>query len=340
MRIVHYGNRADGGGGIASVIRRHVSRAGLRADIVAVPTFDQDASKLSRKYVPYVTALFELIREPHWSVVHVHLSQRASIVREGFIAVLAWLMGHRVVVTLHGSGLLTAGLLTRVALKVVFRACMVVHGFSERYVDALGVPRQKWIMIPNDVVVPVRVVEKNRSARRLVLFAGEVGERKGIDQLLDAWQLIRKINPDCELIIAGPVSSRGREILEGHTDTLGWIWVGELPHSALISYYERVEIVVQPSRAEAFPMTVCEALAHGCAVVGTNVGGLGELLHASGQVVADNDPESLCRAVCDLLYDVDLIDSVSSCGRAYAVSSLSSDAVDDRWRMVYCIGDR
>ena len=69
-----------------------------------------------------------------------------------------------------------------------------------------------------------------------------------------------------------------------------WIHLGFLDtETAQVAAYSAMDVFVIPSRAEAFGLTALEAAACGATIVGTNVGGIPEVLHNGGCGV-------LCRA--------------------------------------------
>jgi glycosyltransferase involved in cell wall biosynthesis len=69
-------------------------------------------------------------------------------------------------------------------------------------------------------------------------------------------------------------------------------FVGQQSHQALQGYYDRIDILLMPSRSEGFGLTAIEGMARGCIVVAANIGGLPEvvidkevgLLHHPGDV--------------------------------------------------------
>jgi glycosyltransferase involved in cell wall biosynthesis len=60
-------------------------------------------------------------------------------------------------------------------------------------------------------------------------------------------------------------------------------------------------IAVLPSREEAFPMFLVEAMAHGCAIVATDVGGVRELMGDAGVLVPADDADALGAALAGLI---------------------------------------
>src|SRR5256714_14537290 len=75
--------------------------------------------------------------------------------------------------------------------------------------------------------------------------------------------------------------------------------LGFVPHDELQRLYARAAVVACPSRREGFGVACLEAMAHGRAVVATDVGGLRDLVvdGVTGLVVPPRDPGALRDAL-------------------------------------------
>ena len=96
-----------------------------------------------------------------------------------------------------------------------------------------------------------------------------------MDILLEAWD---ELGDECRsdpwrLVIAGPCVEDPQLKSNGNVDFLGAV-----EHSRVLDLLGKASIAMLPSRAEALPMFVLEAMAAGCAVVATDVGGIQQLL--------------------------------------------------------------
>jgi len=97
-----------------------------------------------------------------------------------------------------------------------------------------------------------------------VLFVGQVGERKGMSYLLNAYQSFRK--PDTELhvvgdYVAGSEVYRPYQHLYHHTP--------HVPQSQLPQLLGSADVLVFPTLVEGMPMVVLEAMACGLPVIAT-----------------------------------------------------------------------
>lgn len=102
-----------------------------------------------------------------------------------------------------------------------------------------------------------------------VLFAGQVGLRKGVPHLIDAWEKLNLSN--ARLWLAGSMSLP-REYLEEHSSSFEYL--GALPREELLEVMAKVDLFVFPSLAEGFGLVIGEAMAAGVPVLTTtNTGG-------------------------------------------------------------------
>lgn len=147
------------------------------------------------------------------------------------------------------------------------------------------------------------------------LCVAAVAAHKGHDVLLDGLHRISARPWTCTVV--GPldrepafVEALSRRAAEGGiADRIRW--TGPLTAEALPREYRSADLLVLPSRVEAYGMVVTEALGAGLPVVGTAVGGIPEALGSSpsgppGRLVPPDDPVALADVLGAWLGDADL----------------------------------
>jgi glycosyltransferase involved in cell wall biosynthesis len=146
--------------------------------------------------------------------------------------------------------------------------------------------------------------------RAVVLFAGQVIERKGVADLLRAWSLLdRAARARAELVIVGDdLKGNGQyrremEQLASDLDCPAR-FVGFRKNVS--EWLSAADIAVVPSHVEPLGNAVLEAMSHGLPVVATRVGGIPEMV-ADGETgilvaphAADELGKVITRLVCDL----------------------------------------
>ncbi|MFC5494121.1 glycosyltransferase family 4 protein [Nocardioides caricicola] len=145
---------------------------------------------------------------------------------------------------------------------------------------------------------------------RRVLYVGRVEQSsrwKGLQVLVDALPRLRALVPDARLTVVG--SGDDVVALQKQAADLGVAdlveWAGHVDHAALPAYYRRAGVTVLPSltEAESFGMALAEAIACGCPVVGSDVGGIPYVVRdgVDGRLVPPGDPVALADALAEVL---------------------------------------
>ena len=138
---------------------------------------------------------------------------------------------------------------------------------------------------------------------------------KGMDLVVPAFAEVRKRFPDVQLLVVGDGSLRAA--MEQQAMALGCddavTWVGRQPQEELSQYYSRMDIVLMPSRSEGFGLTAIEAMAHGCVVVASDIGGLPEVVRdgVCGLLHRSEDVKDMAEKICRLLGDHELYSCLS-----------------------------
>ena len=151
-----------------------------------------------------------------------------------------------------------------------------------------------------------------------ILFVGRLEKMKGVDTLLQAVANL----PGSTLRIVGDGSQRA--VLSKLTTDLGIVdqveFLGYLPPEKLAVQYAQAQVFCGLSRSEALGNVFLEAQATGCAVIGTSVGGIPDIIEQerTGLIVPPNDPEAAAKAIFRIMDDADLRRRLIEGGAAHA----------------------
>ncbi len=271
-----------------------------------------------------------LSRLPRDAVVHVHLSERGSFLREGGILFRAARRGNPTVASIHGAEFLRFCEEHPHLVRTVLARAAVITCLSDDVADLVRriAPGRPVELVPNPVAEIGATLEP-ADAPPMALFAGELGTRKGADILAEAWPLVRGEIADARCVMVGPRTDLHLPDLPGLTVMPG------LPRADVTQLLGEARVVVLPSRAEGMPMILTEALAAGRPFVATPVGGIPELAHAEGMLVSVGDPAGLAQALITFLADPVLAQSVGEAGRRFWRRTRSVPAIDRRLKAIY-----
>lgn len=188
--------------------------------------------------------------------------------------------------------------------------------------------------------------EKNQSRRELglpvglpiVLFVGQYIKRKGLVELLSAWQALQanhSFPAHLVLLGSGELEAYIQEFVATHHLNHAVTVKGYVQHDELKKWYGAADLFVMPSRYEAFGAVAGEALSSGLPVITTTVvGAEPDLVRegVNGIIVPPGDVASLQKALEQLVLDTTLRGRLS-CGahtvaKEYATPGIAAEFVN------------
>ena len=178
------------------------------------------------------------------------------------------------------------------------------------------------------------------SAPPTVLFVGRLVARKGVDDLLRAFALVRTSLPGARLSIVGDGPEKDDLVRLaaqlGISDRVEFR--GTLLGTSLDQEYERCAVFVLPSKDvasdpanEGLGLALIEASMHSKPLIGTLHGGIPEVVKQgeNGLLVPPADPGSLARAIVEILTSPDEARSMGASAFRLAASRFSWDRATD-----------
>lgn len=146
-----------------------------------------------------------------------------------------------------------------------------------------------------------------------VLFVGRLTEVKGIKYLLRAIEIIKqhKINVKLKIVGNGPLYKKLLNYVKTHNLQDSVLFIRQVPHNKLIFFYADCDVFVLPSivtskgETEALGTAILEAMACGKPVIGSNIGGIREVIEngRNGFLVEPKNPSVLADRIIKLLLD-------------------------------------
>jgi glycosyltransferase involved in cell wall biosynthesis len=115
----------------------------------------------------------------------------------------------------------------------------------------------------------------------------------------------------------------------------GIVIEGPRPRAFVRRALEEANVAVLPSRAEALPMFVLEAMAAGVPVVATPVGAVADAIAGAGVVVPVGDDRALVQAISDLLGDPHRAHTLGRRGTEKARDDFAAAAIFEKFAQLY-----
>jgi len=178
-----------------------------------------------------------------------------------------------------------------------------------------GFPEERLIQIPFGVDTTRFCPSEVPAARPFrALFVGQIGIRKGVPYLLEAWRRLGW--RDAELWLVGRVLPECRPILQRYLDLPGLRLIGHLADP--VEAYQQADVFVFPSIEEGSALVTYEALACGLPVVTTPNAGSVVRDGVEGFIVPIRDVDALAAALERLRADEQLRREMGRAARARA----------------------
>lgn len=129
----------------------------------------------------------------------------------------------------------------------------------------------------------ISIADKPKSIVNDTITVGVVSrlaEIKGMDLVIPAFEKAREHDERLKLLIVGDGDLR--QLMESQAAESRFSsnieFVGMKPQTELQEWYDKIDILLMPSRSEGFGLTALEGMARGCVPVVANVGGLPEVV--------------------------------------------------------------
>ena len=161
---------------------------------------------------------------------------------------------------------------------------------------------------------------------------GRVRAEKGIDIFVAAMLEVLPEFPAATALIVGDCLKVDQPFKDGLLKKIRaagmeecFVWTGYIPNEQIPVWYQRASIAVACPRYEGYGLTLFEAAACGCAVIGSNTGAFPLLIEErrTGFLVSPGEIESLSRALRTLLSDPSHLKAMGQAAREKVVREFS-----------------
>ena len=193
----------------------------------------------------------------------------------------------------------------------------VISTFTRKQVISIGVNANKikvYSLGPNNDVVDKKEVILKKTAKKVgsnnkkeILFVGRIVKRKGVRYLIDSLPIVLQKYPETLLKIvgAGLELSKLQDIVKEKKIDKFVRFSGPISNYELALCYNSCDVFVLPSiidetgDTEGLGLVLLEALFYGKPIVGSNVGGIPDIISdgITGLLVNQKDPVSLAKSI-------------------------------------------
>lgn len=168
-------------------------------------------------------------------------------------------------------------------------------------------------------------------------YVARLSEEKGHTYLIQALPIVLEKFPYIKLILAG--SGRDENKLKNQVNSLGIdehiIFLGHINN--VFKFLEHIDLFVLPSRSDALPVAIIEAMSVGLPIVATNVGGIPEMIEndKTGILVSPQDSEELANAIIYLLSNPTKAKEMGLSGKKVALEKFTELEYVKKYKKLY-----
>ena len=194
---------------------------------------------------------------------------------------------------------------------------------------------------PNEVTVIGNGVDEkvftpliNKTSEKYIFFAGRLGYRKGLFDLIECGKYICEKYSDVNFVIVG--DGMLKDDLKSNVNKLNLekriIFKGHVSKTELINLYQNATIHVLPSHYEGLPTVILEAMSCGLPVVATAVSGNLDVIenYKNGLLVPPKSPIEMAKAITILLDNENLRRDLGNAARKTIQEKFTWDIISTK----------
>jgi len=297
------------------------------------------------------SSLFLLFQKIRPEIIHAHW-----LFPQGFMAVcLKFFWNIPVVITAHGADVfgLQGKIFNKIKYFTVLRSDKIVvvsRALQKSLRDTLPLLRSSRILtLPMGVCSSTFAPDKKHLSIRkkygvngpLLLYVGRLTEKKGVTYLINAMPAVLREHRDTSLLIvgSGELASRLRMEVKSLKLEEKIFFAGSVLNKELPGYYADADIFIGPSiqadggDTEGFGLTFVEAAMSGCLVIGTDVGGIRDIIQdgETGFIVPQKNPQVLAEKILYALQHKDEMYRITKNARKQCIEKFDWQGISARY---------
>lgn len=293
-------------------------------------------------------SLRKIIKQEHPEIIHAHW-----IIPQGLVVYINNKLSTKknkvpYVVTTHGGdifGLKGFNLIKKPILKNAYKITVVSNAIKQEVLEKIDknldievIPMGVDTNLFNPNKKDQKLKKEYKIDRSFLLFVGRLAEKKGVKYLIEAMPEVIKKFPKTKLLIVG--TGVLEDDLKQQTKELklerNIIFTGAIQNKELPKYYATADIFIGPSiiakggDTEGFGLTFVEAGMSGCFLIGTNVGGISDIIKngKNGVIVKEKDSKELSK---ELIKSINKKTSTPQKNRKLIVNLFDYDIISKRY---------
>lgn len=270
----------------------------------------------------YIRMELRMLMDKDVRIVHLHTAADGSFWRKVQLMKLAKRMGRKVVLHVHASRFKDfyeeSSRKTWIVENLRRANGLIVLSQSwKEWFAGIGVPQERIVVLHNITEYPQikegkEPIDSGRPVR--FLFMGEIGERKGVFDILRGMANCgTNLKSKIELRIGGNKHEEELKAMIAYNNLADIVkfegWVGGDKKIELLNW---ADVFILPSKNEGLPISILEAMSYGMPIISTPVGGIPEVVSdRNGILVTPGNEKEIMGA---MLFFANNRQAIAECG--------------------------
>lgn len=197
--------------------------------------------------------------------------------------------------------------------------------------------------VDTSIFCPKNKTEITHKSEYIIFSVGRLVEKKGIEYLIKAIPFVLNKLHNVRLVIggSGPLENDLKKLVVNLNLSTSVIFTGYIKNLDLPKYYASSDVFVLPSiktaggDTEGLGVVLLEAMACGLPVIGSNLGGITDIIEngKNGFLVEDKNPEDIADKIIKLLSNERLRQRFSEEGLKIVNEVFSWDVVTEKFKI-------
>lgn len=179
---------------------------------------------------------------------------------------------------------------------------------------------------------------------KVILFVGRLSDQKGLQYAIEAMPFVLKKEPKAKLLIIGEGPYKQELENQIFKKNVGNAvqFLGPLTQEEIAYHHNICDAFILPALSnttgtEALGLSLLEAMASGCAVIGTKIGGIPTIIEngENGLLIDQKNPEQLAKATLDILKNKKKAQEMGENGAAFVRKHYSWETVVKEFLKAY-----
>jgi glycosyltransferase involved in cell wall biosynthesis len=185
----------------------------------------------------------------------------------------------------------------------------------------------------------------SEAGEKRILYAGRLIDLKGVDYLIRALPAVLKKFSETKLVVvgAGPMKDDLMNLSARLSLSDKVIYIDKVPQEKLLEFYTSANLFVLPSivnekgETEGLGVVLLEAMACGLPVVGSDVGGIPDIIKdgETGLLARQKEPDSLAEKITRIFSDAPLRRKLVENGYQMVEKKFSWDTISEKFIEIY-----